>query len=84
MNNKSKVGEVLGVLMCITLVLSILKILGVIAISWVWVLLPLWAFLGAILVIFILATSILLAIDAVAVKYLSLFINTKKENAPKV
>ena len=41
MNNKTKQGG-LGIVSVLTIVFIVLKLLGVIQWSWIWVLLPIW------------------------------------------
>ena len=41
MNNKTKQGE-LGIVSVLTIVFIVLKLLGVIQWSWIWVLSPIW------------------------------------------
>ena len=50
-NNTSKGG--VGIATILTIVFVVLKLVGVISWSWVWVLSPLWISLAAIIIIFL-------------------------------
>lgn len=51
MNNKTKQGG-LGIVSVLTIIFIVLKLLGVIKWSWIWVLLPLWISAVIVLAVF--------------------------------
>lgn len=51
--NKESIGGGLGILDVLAIVLIVLKICGVINLSWIWVLAPIWIPLAILLIVFI-------------------------------
>lgn len=71
MENKQKKNDVTSYIIVLTMILVVLKAFGLISISWVWVLFPLWAWLGLIALIslgVIALTFVALAVKKWAIK----------------
>ena len=51
MDNKAKQGG-LGIVSVLTIIFIVLKLLGVIKWSWIWVLSPIWTSAGIVVVVF--------------------------------
>ena len=57
-NNTNSSGDGIGFVGLLTIVFITLKLLGIIAWSWLWVLSPIWISLGAVIVLLVLVVII--------------------------